>query len=249
MEEARDTGEGPMHARIAARLMSRIASGAYPVGSLLPTEHELSREFNRSRQTIREALRHLSSLELVTRQPGVGTRVVQQAPKSHYAFSINSLSELAEYAHEARLQISGIRRIAVTGEQARLLESEDGASWHYIQGVRYRQSDGVALGVTEIFLRDWFPGVQEHLLKLQGATHVMLAEKYGVTIVEVRQDARAALLTAHEAQLLDATEGGPSMEVVRRYYQEDGALILSGRIVYPAERFSLSMQFRRSAPR
>ncbi|MBC5765698.1 GntR family transcriptional regulator [Ramlibacter albus] len=247
-ENGTTNGHQPQHARIAATLMSRIASGAYPVGGLLPTEHQLSEEFQRSRQTIREALRHLTQLKLVERQPGVGTRVVQQAPKAHFAYSINSLSELAEYAHEAKLRISGIRKIVVTGEQAALLECTDGSGWHHIQGVRHRRSDGVPLGVTEIYLRDWYPGVQEHLLQLDGATHVMLAREYGVEIDEIRQDARATLLTQAEAGLLSASEGGPGMEVVRRYYLADGSLILSGRIVYPAERFSLSMRFRKSAP-
>ncbi|MGE0314495.1 MAG: hypothetical protein AB7P21_23010 [Lautropia sp.] len=45
----------PQHARAAAKLMSRIATAAYPVGSLLPTEHGLSEASGRSRQTIRVA--------------------------------------------------------------------------------------------------------------------------------------------------------------------------------------------------
>lgn len=249
MQQGETGPNQPQHARIAAMLMSRIASGAYPVGGLLPTEHQLSEEFGRSRQTIREALRHLTALDLVERQPGVGTRVVQQSPKVHFAYSINSLSELAEYAQEARLEISAIRKTVVTAEQAALLECSEGSSWHNIQGVRFRQADGVPLGVTQIYLRDWFPGVQEHLLKLKGATHVMLAREYGVEVDEIRQDARATLLTKPEAELLEASEGGPGMEVVRRYYQADGSLILSGRIVYPADRFSLSMRFRRSTQR
>jgi acyl-CoA reductase-like NAD-dependent aldehyde dehydrogenase len=57
------------------------------------------------------------------------------------------------------------------------------------------------------------------------------------------QDAPAWL---EESLELEASEGGPAMEVVRRYFQADGSLILSGRIVYPAERFSVSMRFRKS---
>lgn len=240
-------GDGPHHARIAGELIARITSGAYPVGSLLPTEHQLSDEFQRSRQTIREALRRLTDLQLVARQPGVGTRVLRQAPAAHYAYAINSLAELAEYAEESRLVIAGMRKVTVQGEQARVLECADGDRWHHLEGVRYRKADGVALGVSEIFLRDWFPGVQQHLAALQGATHEMLARHYGVTIDEVRQDARASLLTREQAKLLDAEAGAACMEVVRRYYERDGTLILSGRIVYPAERFSLAMRFRRAA--
>ena len=120
-------------------------------------------------------------------------RVVRQAPGTHYAYAITSLSELAEYAHETRLEVSSLRTVAVAGEQARLLECEDGARWHQVGGVRYRQSDGVALGVTEIFLRDWYPGVQEHLRHLDEAMHVMLARHYGVTVDEVKAKTAAKL--------------------------------------------------------
>lgn len=226
--------------------MSRIATGAYPVGSLLPTEHRLSEEFGRSRQTIREALRHLSQLGLVTRQPGIGTRVILQSPKTHYAYSISSLAELQEYAEEARLHILAIGTVIVHGERARLLECADATRWLHIDGIRHRRSDGVAMGVTEIYLRDCFDGVEHHLKRLVGATHVMLAREYGVVIDEIRQDARATLLSPEYAEMLDAEAGGPAMEVVRRYYLADRQLVLSGRIVYPAERFSVSLRFRRS---
>ena len=53
-------------------------------------------------------------------------------------------------------------------------------------------------------------------------------------------------MSANDAALLGVAPGTASMEVVRRYFDPDGTLILSGRIVYPADRFSLSMRFRRA---
>lgn len=226
--------------------MALIGSGRYGVGALMPTEHELSTEYEVSRQTVREAIRHLSDQGLVTRQRGVGTRVVLQSPATHHAYSINSMQELEGYADEARLRIADLSEVTVEGDSARLLDCSDGAAWLHIRGVRYRKSDEVPIGVTEIFLRNWFPGVEQHLRSLTGALHVMLAREYDVSVEEIQQDARAVLLGADDAKTLSAVSGGPGMEVIRRYFLGDGKLVLMGRIVYAADRFTYSMRFRKS---
>jgi len=236
----------PQHALVASRLISLIASGRHPVGALLPTEHELSAEFGLSRQTIREALRNLAAQGLVTRQPGVGTRVVRRTPGMQGAYSIASMAELEEYADEARLHVDGIREVIVEGDDARLLECSEGALWIDIKGTRYRRADNVPIGVTGIFLRAWFPGVEEHIRRLTGAIHVMLERQYDTVVEEIRQDARAVLLSPHEARLLGAKAGGPGLEVIRRYYLSDERMVLRGRIVYAADRFGFSLRFRRS---
>lgn len=236
----------PQYAVVAATLISEIRTGKYPVGSLLPTEHQLSDEFQRSRQTIREALRHLSTLGLVTRQPGVGTRVVQRTPLAHYAYSINSMTELEDYADGTRLLITSIDPLTVRGDLARQLGCSDGAAWLHLKGTRFAKSDGLPIGTSEIYLRAWYPGVEEHLRALTGAIHVMLSREYGAMVEEIRQDARAVLLDAGTAEAVGSTPGSAGMEVVRRYYVHGERLVLMGRIIYAAERFSFSMRLRRT---
>ena len=63
------------YAALAQSLLHDIESGRYPVGSLLPTEIELVEQFGLSRHTVREAIRQLQQVGLVTRRKGVGTRV------------------------------------------------------------------------------------------------------------------------------------------------------------------------------
>ena len=49
----------PRYLQVARELRQDIVDGVYPVGSQLPTEHELCERFSVSRYTIREALRRL----------------------------------------------------------------------------------------------------------------------------------------------------------------------------------------------
>ena len=54
------------------KLLGDIISGAYPAGSRLPAERELSRQLGASRPTLREALRRLDEWNLVEPRRGSG---------------------------------------------------------------------------------------------------------------------------------------------------------------------------------
>src|SRR5689334_24761626 len=71
--------------QVARTLRKEIVDGVYPVGSQLPTEHQLCERFAPSRHTIREALRRLREDNLVASRPRAGTRVVPPPASSSYA--------------------------------------------------------------------------------------------------------------------------------------------------------------------
>ena len=50
--------------RIASALAVRILGGAYPAGTLLPSEEKLRQEFNASRTALRESIRVLERIGL-----------------------------------------------------------------------------------------------------------------------------------------------------------------------------------------
>ena len=58
-----EKGEGgqPRYAQVARELRRAIATGIYPVGAHLPTEHQLCEQFQVSRVTAREAVRILAA--------------------------------------------------------------------------------------------------------------------------------------------------------------------------------------------
>ncbi len=67
----------PMYRQIAEALRQQIESGALPSGSQLPTELELRDRYNASRNTVRDAIKWLTTLGLVETRPGQGTFVVE----------------------------------------------------------------------------------------------------------------------------------------------------------------------------
>jgi GntR family transcriptional regulator len=68
----------PMYQQIADDLRKQIDSGVIARGSQLPTELELRERYDASRNTIRDAIKRLTSQGLVETRPGQGTFVTRK---------------------------------------------------------------------------------------------------------------------------------------------------------------------------
>ncbi|MGN6251096.1 MAG: FadR/GntR family transcriptional regulator [Marmoricola sp.] len=66
--------------RIAEQILGRIQRGEFPVGTKLPSEAELGRQFGVSRPTVREALGALQFVGYIDSARGSGSRVVGAVP-------------------------------------------------------------------------------------------------------------------------------------------------------------------------
>lgn len=67
---------GKLYRKIVAAIMTDISSGAYPVGSRLPAERDLTERFGVSRPTVREAMIALEMQGLVEARKGSGVFVL-----------------------------------------------------------------------------------------------------------------------------------------------------------------------------
>lgn len=68
----------PMYQQIAEDLRAQIESGALEQGAQLPTEIELRDRYSASRNTVRDAIKRLTSQGLVETRPGQGTFVTRR---------------------------------------------------------------------------------------------------------------------------------------------------------------------------
>jgi GntR family transcriptional regulator len=72
---------GPLYRQIAEALRQKIDSGEeYEAGQRLPTEDVLIAEYHASRNTVRSAIKELTTLGLVETRHGIGTFVTEQVP-------------------------------------------------------------------------------------------------------------------------------------------------------------------------
>src|ERR1700749_1490719 len=115
--------------QIARTLRKEIVDGVYPVGSQLPTEHQLCERFAVSRYTIREALRRLREDNLVTSRPRAGTRGVPRSPTSFYAKDAMSIDDLLAFAAGAQLTIESNEMVTIDEDIAARTGLQAGTQW------------------------------------------------------------------------------------------------------------------------
>jgi hypothetical protein len=107
--DASGDGGGKELDRVAGVLRGRMNEGAYPRGSLLPTQRELAEEFGVSRDTVQRVLRELRSEGWIESRQGSGTRVVKgqrvQSPTSSGMVTLRPLIDHAFTRPEVTLDV------------------------------------------------------------------------------------------------------------------------------------------------
>jgi GntR family transcriptional regulator len=86
----------PLYVQVEDILAARISSGALPVGTQLPSEEDLIREFNVSRTTIRVTIQNLVRRGMVEIRRGRGTFVA--SPRI-----VQELTELTGFVEDMRV--------------------------------------------------------------------------------------------------------------------------------------------------
>jgi GntR family transcriptional regulator len=234
--------------QIARTLRKEIVDGVYPVGSQLPTEHELSERFAVSRYTIREALRRLREDNLVSSRPRTGTLVVPRPSSDSYVQHVMSINDLLAFATGTRFVIDSVAMVTIDEELAARTGLTRGEQWLTVRGAR--QADGVedsgaALCRTEYYINRAFAAVGRLLQRHQGPIFPLIEDLFGLSIVEVQQEIAAVLISPTLAAGLDVEPGTPGLEVQRTYTTSDGQVAQVTINTHPASRFRHSMTMRR----
>jgi GntR family transcriptional regulator len=236
----------PRYQRVADELTKRIGTGKYPVGAYLPTEMELCRQYGISRHTVREALRQLRDAGLISRRRRVGTEVVARMPLATYRQPTNSIGDLLQYAEETQLSILETKRVTCDAALAELLESRVGAPWLRVNSLRAVPGDARPVCMTTAYLDLRFPDLEANLEELTGPISAMLERVYGVRVARIEQSIQAVRLGKRQAKLLRATDGGPALRAIRRYYDHTNRLIELSNAIHPGDRFTYVTSLVRS---
>jgi DNA-binding GntR family transcriptional regulator len=199
---------------------------------------ELCENYRVSRSTVREALRQLRDAGLISRRRRIGTEVVARTPPVSYRQPINSIADLLQYADETQVVILSNTRVLTDARLAGVLECRKGRAWVRIKSLRVVPNNPRPICMTTAYVDAALPHVKEHLESMTGAISAMLEHTYGIRIARVEQTMQAIRLGVRHAKVLDAEEGSPALQAVRRYYRDDGTLIELSITTHPADRFT-----------
>ena len=239
-----ETGRQPLLEALARTLMQEIEKGRYAIGSALPPEDALARHHGVSRHTVRHALRELKDEGVIRARAGIGT-IVRARPDTPRFFSgIKTVWDLLQFVEATEMHVVGRREVAADAALAELLGCPAGQGWHEITILRKLPQEKLPLSYLQVYLRPEFVDAVGPAKVFTRPIYSMVEERFGVRIVEVRQEITAANLDAGVARALEAKEGLAAMRIARYYLDRDGAVIEVGVGYYPSGRYTQRSRFR-----
>lgn len=232
------------YARVAGELLSAIRAGHYPLGCLLPTEMELCGRYGVSRITVRAAIHELELRGMVSRRPGVGTRVESSASRERFVHASDSVEGFVESLALLDFRALSSRRVQADAALADDLGCARGEPLLRMESLRV-DAAGVPVCYSIHHLPAKFAAAARRMHGGTGSLATRIAAHAGEEVGEIRQEIDAHNLDAAEARLLDARRGEAAL-LSRRWYVSSGARVLVfSRSIFPKGRYSYSMRMRR----
>jgi DNA-binding GntR family transcriptional regulator len=235
----------PRYLEIKAALVADIKAGMFPVGSLLPTEHDLCGRFEVSRFTVRQALKGMQDSGLIERRSGVGSMVVAAEQQEVFVNSLTSLTELLRYPNETYRTDLSRQLIKASPEQAHLLLCSPGQEWLRVQGVRIARGSKFPFSWVDIYVHPRFERVFDLPNPKGEPVYRQIERQLDYRISRAHVEIFAGQITSELSGPMQIEEGTPALNIIRRYSGSDGAIFLVTYTVHPANRFVFTMDLER----
>lgn len=227
----------PLYIQAINALMKMIEAGELPLGSRLPSEGELADQLGISRSTLREALGHLETYGMVTRQQGRGTFVTaSQGPG--FLGGIERLEAFRELAERANMQAEVIDRqvdsVTASEELQQQLQIEPGTELLRVQIIE------AVDGTRCMYLEDYVicdPALFDELLAYDGSMLTYLIEQSEPPLSHTRSKIFAISTDAEVAEKLQVEKGRPVLQLIETYYDAVGTVIGLGFTYLLTEHF------------
>lgn len=233
-------------AQVARALLADIQRGRYVTDTLLPSENVLTAKFGVSRQTIRAALGTLHELGMTESVQGVGHYVRARSPSTRYMFTLDSATDLLQYASNTKATVLSITEIQLGAEQAGELGRKQGESWWQVATVRISNLDERPIASSLILIPYKYGSVLDGLKENRGPLFVLIQQEMHVSISEISQHISATTISDQDAHILEVAPHTAGLRIERRYFGRDNELFEVSRSIHPADVFSYSMRIRRS---
>ena len=232
---------------IADELRARVEAGEYLAGRLLPSEAELSQQYQASRVTIRRALEALRAEGLVSSRQGFGWFVATDLLRQSLGRLGTIEAQLAALGFESERQILGFAFVAAPPRVVEVLGVDVVLEVRRLNLAR-RRSDKKSAGDPFARITVWCP---EHLgarLSRRQVEASPLYELIDVPLGGATQTIGAAAVSAADARLFGIPVGSPVLVCERGHARSrrQAGLVQRARVSRTSHRVLSRAAFRRS---
>ena len=208
---------------IKQHICQNIESGNWPQHYKIPSENELTQQFNVSRMTARRALQDLTEQGILVRAQGSGTFVATFKSQSSLLEIRNISDEIHERGHKHHAKQLMLKSIAVTEEITILLNLKNNEHVFLSQILHFENNQPIQLEQRYVNAAL----VPEYLLQdfTKTTPHEYLSAVAPLT--EATHEIEAVLAEDDICQLLEISKREPCLQVKRRTWSNKGVVSLA----------------------
>ncbi|MEY2627222.1 MAG: hypothetical protein RJB08_981 [Actinomycetota bacterium] len=225
--------------QIAAVLRDRVLAGEFAAGRMLPSESELSGEFEASRVTVRRALELLRDEGLVDARQGFGWFVAGDP----FRQPLGRLATIEEQMAESGV-VSERRILEFAFERAPKFVAKVLNTQQVLRVKRLNMADGEPFAIVTV----WCPAELGQNLSRKDVEQSPFYELLDVPLQGATQTIGADAASVDDAKLLQVPVGSPVLRCERVTSNVKGQPVLLSRHVFPAHRTEFVVDLPQAAP-
>ncbi|HAX72806.1 MAG TPA: GntR family transcriptional regulator [Firmicutes bacterium] len=209
----------PMYKQIENYVLELIKSNQIKEGEFIPTEKQLSEEFNVARMTVRTALNNLANEGYISRQRGIGSKVVSQ----HITDNIGKLSgftdEMQKNGYVVSNLVMNLKIVEADEELSQQLSVEEGENIWKIERVRLANNKRVSYMLTYMPVK-LFPNLRRS--DCDGSLYAYIKNQCGHKIMDSERSVRALISDPELEELLELESTEPILYICQVSKLENG---------------------------
>jgi len=229
----------PLYHQLQEHIASQIDEGVLAVGEMLPTESELSVQFNVSRATVREALRILAGRGRIEKRQGVGSFVAEPKINELLPGLTSFSSEMQQRGFVVTNQVLEKELMVPPKRVIKALDLPEGHQT--VKIVRLRFVDGKPFVLATSYLISNI-SIDENF---HGSLYELLETRYGYRITTGQASIEAGLADERESQLLKIPIRDAVLRITWLAVSEAGVRIEYSENIYNGNRYRYVVQLSR----
>jgi GntR family transcriptional regulator len=225
----------PLYVQLKEALVAGMRSGLYRAHQRLPSERELSEEYEVSRMTARQALVDLARDGLIYTRAGKGTFVAEPKIDQQLRTVTGFSQDMRQRGAAPTNLVLEARLVPATAEVAAALRLAPNAE--VILLARVRLADGSPLAVETAYLPPALcPDLLRHDFARESLYHVLETD-YGFRLHQAEQTLEARLASPREVELLRLGPTAAVLHLERVTVRHDGVPVEYVISAYRGDRY------------
>lgn len=198
----------PLYFQLKSLLLDELKSGVHPVDTIIPTEKEISKMFEISRSTVRQAMTQLVQEGWLYRVKSKGTFIARTKIKQDFIKRLETFNEqITRSGYVPSTQLLSLEVVTMPESVASRIGVEPGIKAIYMH--RKRCASGEPIVTVETYLPyDSCSFLMEHDMSKESMYNV-LSKRDATRICRVTRVLEAVAANSRDAELLEVKRGKP----------------------------------------